>query len=74
MTPTIARGGSRVHTGRRLGQVIGRKPTGITAGQWNTAGAVVVDYLVTDAETERPAFALLFTDDSWPAPAPASPG
>ncbi|GIF47763.1 hypothetical protein DFJ67_6653 [Asanoa ferruginea] len=64
MTPTIARAGRRVHTGRRLGQVIGRKPTGVTAGQWNTAGSVVLDYLVTDAATDRPEFALLFTDDT----------
>jgi hypothetical protein len=64
VTPTIARAGLRVHTGRRLGQVIGRKPTGVTAGQWNTAGTVVLDYLVTDAATDRPEFALLFTDDT----------
>ncbi|MEV4622236.1 hypothetical protein AB0J74_26430 [Asanoa sp. NPDC049573] len=64
MTPTILRAGRRVHTGRRLGQVIGRKPTGVTAGQWNTAHAVVLDYLVTDADTDRPEFALLFTDDT----------
>ncbi|HTF11741.1 MAG TPA: hypothetical protein VK659_26555 [Asanoa sp.] len=64
MTPSILRAGRRVHTGRRLGQVIGRKPTGVTAGQWNTAGTVVLDYLVTDAATDRPEFALLFTDDT----------
>ncbi|MEV0720211.1 hypothetical protein, partial [Asanoa sp. NPDC050611] len=61
-TPTILRGGRRVHTGRRLGQVIGRKPTGITAGQWNTANTVVLDYLVTDADTDHTEFAVLFTD------------
>ncbi|SNS64363.1 hypothetical protein SAMN05421812_101238 [Asanoa hainanensis] len=61
MTPTILRSGRHVHTGRRLGQVIGRKPTGVTAGQWNTAANVVVHYLVTDPDTDRPEFALLFT-------------
>jgi len=70
----MLRGGRRVHTGRRLGQVIGRKPTGVTAGQWNTAGTVVVDYLVTDAQTERPDFALLFTDAGSPRDAVAGAG
>ncbi|GIF76113.1 hypothetical protein [Asanoa siamensis] len=60
-TPSILRGGRRVHTGRRLGQVIGRKPTGITGAQWNTAGTVVLDHLVTDAATEAPEFALIFS-------------
>ncbi|MDG4826060.1 hypothetical protein O7635_29785 [Asanoa sp. WMMD1127] len=64
MTPSNLRGGRRVHTGRRLGQVIGRKPTGVTAGQWNTASAVVVDHLVTDAATDQPDFALFITDDT----------
>jgi hypothetical protein len=62
-TPTTLRAGSHVHTGRRLGPVIGRKPTGVTAGQWNAAGAVVLDYLVTDPDTGRPEFALLFTTE-----------
>jgi hypothetical protein len=61
-TPTNLRGGRRVHTGRRLGQVIGRKPAGITAGQWNTASTVVLDYLITDADTDHTEFAVLFTD------------
>jgi hypothetical protein len=60
-TPTNPRGGRRVHTGRRLGQVIGRKPTGVTAGQWNTASTVVLDYLITDADTDHTEFALVFT-------------
>jgi len=50
-----------VHTARRLGQILRRKPTGVTAGQWNAASTTVLDYLVTRPDTGEPEFALRFT-------------
>ena len=59
---TFTHGGRVVHTGRRLAQVVGRKPAGITAGQWNAAGTTVVDHLVTRPDGDEPELLVLFTD------------
>lgn len=56
------RGGCLVRTGLRLGQVVQRRPAGVTGHQWNTASRVVLDFVVSDAGTGEPVFVVCFDD------------
>jgi hypothetical protein len=64
-TPVLARAGHRVHAAPRLGDVIRRRPPGLTGSQWNTAARVVLDHVVCADDTGLPQFAVEFRD---PAP------
>jgi hypothetical protein len=56
------RGGWIVQSNRKLGQVIRRRPAGITANQWNCAIRTHVAFVVWDARTHTPVFAAEFRD------------
>ncbi|MGK5441297.1 hypothetical protein ACSNN7_05635 [Micromonospora sp. URMC 105] len=60
------RDGHVVHTGRRLGDLVTRRPEGITGHQWSSATREELDHVVCAADTGRPLFAVVFG-----APAPA---
>ncbi|WP_432050474.1 hypothetical protein [Verrucosispora sp. NA02020] len=64
-TPVLVRAGQRVHAAPRLGDVIRRRPPGLTGSQWNTAARVVLDHVVCADDTGLPQFAVEFRD---PAP------
>ncbi|MGW0505898.1 hypothetical protein [Micromonospora sp. NPDC003241] len=68
-TPVLARAGQRVHAGRRLGEVIRRRPPGLTGSQWNTAARVVLDHVVCADDTGLPQFAVEFREPAPDAPA-----
>jgi hypothetical protein len=62
------RAGFLVQPGRRLSQIIQRRPPGITAHQWSSASRTRVDFLVCDARSYLPAFAVeLATTQDWAA-------
>jgi hypothetical protein len=52
------RAGFLLQPGRKLGQIIQRRPPGITAHQWSSASRTHFDFVVCDARTYMPAFAL----------------
>lgn len=52
------RSGHVVHTSRRLGELLLRRPPGITGHQWSAAGRATLDLVVGDAATGRPVFAV----------------
>jgi hypothetical protein len=52
------RAGFLVQPGRRLGQIIQRRPPGITAHQWSSASRTHCDFVVCDARTYLPVFAV----------------
>ncbi|MEH1094092.1 hypothetical protein [Micromonospora sp. CPCC 205739] len=60
------RAGQVVHAGRRLGDLVTRRPEGITGHQWSSATREELDHVVCAADTGRPLFAVVFG-----APAPA---
>jgi hypothetical protein len=62
------RGGCLVQSGRRLGQVIRRRPPGITANQWNCAVRTHLAFVVWDARTLTPVFAIESRDPDQRAP------
>ncbi|MFI7079108.1 hypothetical protein ACIBO1_17605 [Micromonospora sp. NPDC049903] len=68
-TPVLARAGQRVHAGPRLGEVIRRRPPGLTGNQWNTAARVVLDHVVCADDTGLPQFAVEFREPAPDAPA-----
>lgn len=55
---TFARGGLLLQPELRLGQVLARRPEGITAHQWSTAMRTRLTFLACDADTGAPAFGL----------------
>ncbi|WBB51438.1 DUF2726 domain-containing protein [Verrucosispora sp. WMMA2044] len=58
--PVLVRGEQRVHAGLRLGEIVRRRPPGVTASQWNTASRTLFDHVVCTAATGRPEFAVEF--------------
>ncbi|MEH1101650.1 hypothetical protein [Micromonospora sp. CPCC 205561] len=56
--PLLARGGQLVHGARRLGELVRRRPPGITGNQWSTALREGYDLVVCAAGTDRPVFAV----------------
>lgn len=59
-TGVFQRGGHLVRSGGRLGQMVGRRPPGVTTRQWNTASGTSVDFAVYDERTGAPVLAVLF--------------
>ncbi|WBB80879.1 hypothetical protein O7606_05700 [Micromonospora sp. WMMD882] len=64
--PALERGGHLVYADRRLGELLLRRPPGITGHQWSVAGRAVLDFVVSDADTGRPVFVVVL------APPPAT--
>lgn len=62
------RAGCVVRTDRKLGQVVHRRPSGVTPRQWNSATRTHLDFVVCDAATLRPVFAVEFDDPDQPDP------
>ncbi|MEV4711442.1 DUF2726 domain-containing protein [Micromonospora sp. NPDC049374] len=56
----LIRAEQRVHAGLRLGEIVRRRPPGLTASQWNTASRTLFDHVVCTAATGRPEFAVEF--------------
>ncbi|GIJ76851.1 hypothetical protein SAMN05443287_104402 [Micromonospora phaseoli] len=48
----------RVHAGLRLGELLRRRPPGLTGNQWSTASRTLLDQVVCAADTGRPEFAV----------------
>lgn len=63
-----ARGGYVIYGARRLGQLLRRRPPGVTGHQWSTAGRTRLDFVVCDDRWRRPVFAVVLGD-----PTPADP-
>lgn len=61
-TGPFTRVGHLVRPHDRLGDLAHRRPAGITASQWNAAIRTTLDFVVSDAATERPLFAVEFVD------------
>jgi hypothetical protein len=62
------RTGYVVQSDRRLGQVIRRRPPGITPRQWNSAIRTPLAFVVWDADTRMPVFVTEFRDPDRRAP------
>ncbi|WBB52671.1 DUF2726 domain-containing protein [Verrucosispora sp. WMMD573] len=67
--PVLIRAEQRVHVGLRLGEIVRRRPPGLTASQWNTASRTLFDHVVCTAATGRPEFAVEFRSPSTDATA-----
>ncbi|MFY1694649.1 MULTISPECIES: DUF2726 domain-containing protein [unclassified Solwaraspora] len=67
-TAALARGalferaGRVVHPDRRLSQIAGRRPPGVTTRQWSVATRAQFDFVVCDATDHRPEFVVTFVD------------
>ncbi|RIV41614.1 PDDEXK family nuclease [Micromonospora radicis] len=60
----LTRAGQRVQAGLRLGDLVRRRPPGLTASQWNTAGRGRFDLVVCAQDTGRVEFAVEFRPPS----------
>nr|MDT0656669.1 DUF2726 domain-containing protein [Micromonospora sp. DSM 115978] len=60
----FARAGCVVQPARRLGQVVQRRPPGLTGHQWSAASRTELDYVVCDAASYTPSFAVVLVDGS----------
>ncbi|GIJ31434.1 DUF2726 domain-containing protein [Micromonospora sediminimaris] len=67
--PVQVRAEQRIHAGLRLGEIVRRRPPGLTASQWNTASRTLFDHVVCTAATGRPEFAVEFRSPSTDATA-----
>ncbi|MGC5019128.1 hypothetical protein [Micromonospora sp. DT47] len=56
--PLLVRAGQAVHAGRRLGDLVPRRPEGITGHQWSAATREEFDLVVCAADTGVPLFAV----------------
>ncbi|MGC5052295.1 DUF2726 domain-containing protein [Micromonospora sp. DT48] len=65
--PVLVRAAQRVHAGLRLGEIVRRRPPGLTASQWNTASRAVLDHVVCSAASGLPEFAVEFRSPSTDA-------
>ncbi|MEU6023812.1 hypothetical protein ACGFIK_05200 [Micromonospora sp. NPDC048871] len=65
----LLRAGRRVYAGLRLGDLIRRRPTGLTANQWNLAAREPLDLVVGAADADQVEFAVQFRP---PSPDPAA--
>jgi hypothetical protein len=54
----VERAGFLVQPGRKLSQIIQRRPPGITAHQWSSASRTHFDFVACDARTYLPVFAV----------------
>jgi hypothetical protein len=61
-TGSFERTGCLVQRNRRLGQVVPRRPAGLTGHQWSAASRAQLDFVVCDGATGAPAFAVMFAD------------
>ena len=61
-TETFERAGQVVRTDRSLNEIVQRRPPGVTAHQWNCASRTRFDFVVCDARTHAPVFAVEFDD------------
>lgn len=64
--PVLARAGQVVYADRRMGDLVQRRPPGITGNQWSTAIREGVDFVVCAGDSGRPLFAV---EIGPPAPA-----
>lgn len=62
------RAGCVVRPERRLGQLLGGRPPGVTSRQWSVATRAQLDYVVCDVSDYRPAFAVVFVDPTARSP------
>ncbi|GIG87230.1 DUF2726 domain-containing protein [Plantactinospora endophytica] len=60
----IERAGRVARPRQRLGQLVPRRPEGITGNQWNAASRGLFDYVVSDPEGRSAPFAVEFVDAS----------
>jgi hypothetical protein len=58
----IERAGRVARPNQRLGQVVPRRPEGITGNQWNSASRSAFDFLVSDPAGRAPSYAVEFVD------------
>ncbi|GGM07172.1 hypothetical protein [Micromonospora yangpuensis] len=56
--PVLRRHGHLVHTDRRLGELVHRRPPGVTGNQWSAAVRAGLDLVVCAADTGHPRFAV----------------
>ncbi|MFJ6194539.1 hypothetical protein [Micromonospora sp. NPDC092111] len=56
--PLFVRAGQAVHAGRRLGELVSRRPEGITGHQWSSATREGFDHVVCAADSGVPLFAV----------------
>jgi hypothetical protein len=58
----IERAGRLARSHLRLGQIVPRRPEGVTANQWNSASRSILDYLVSKPGGQGTGFAVEFVD------------
>ncbi|MFY1671006.1 DUF2726 domain-containing protein [Plantactinospora sp. WMMB334] len=58
------RAGRVVRPRERLGQLVPRRPEGITGNQWNAAARAILDFVVSDPDGRAATFAVEFVDAS----------
>jgi|GEM_PF-1465834 hypothetical protein len=58
----IVRAGRIARSHQRLGQIVPRRPPGVTANQWNAASRSLFDFVVSDPEGRVAPFAVEFVD------------
>ncbi|MEV6691948.1 hypothetical protein AB0M35_10830 [Micromonospora sp. NPDC051196] len=56
----LVRAGQRVHAGLRLGDLVRRRPPGLTAHQWNIASRALLDLVVCAGDSDHVEFAVEF--------------
>jgi hypothetical protein len=59
-TEVMERGGCAIRRNGTLAQLVQRRPAGVTGHQWSEAGRARLDFVVCDADTGAPSFALIF--------------
>ena len=63
---SFERGGCLVRPEVKLGEIVQRRPPGVTGHQWNTATRTPFDFVVCDGGTYAPLFAVEFADPGLP--------
>ncbi|WP_422769222.1 DUF2726 domain-containing protein [Plantactinospora sp. WMMC1484] len=58
------RAGRVVRPGQRLGQLVPRRPEGVTGNQWNAAARALLDFVVSGSDGRAASFAVEFVDAS----------
>ena len=56
----LARAGQRVHAGLRVGDLVRRRPPGLTAHQWNIASRAPLDLVACTGDSDQVEFAVQF--------------
>ncbi|ROT29785.1 DUF2726 domain-containing protein [Micromonospora sp. HM5-17] len=64
----IERAGRIARCRQRLGQVVPRRPPGVTANQWNTASRALFDFVVVDPAGRAAPFVVEFVDPTAQTP------